>query len=80
MYNKLELGGKKESREAKMKSLNEKAQDYALEELKNFVKLKCIDLKYFIMKHFNHEFNNDGRPPQTVAQPQRRINHSHACT
>ncbi len=64
LYTKLELGGKKETRESKIKALNEKAQDYALEELKNFVKMKCIDLKYFIMKHFDHEFNNEGDIPR----------------
>lgn len=64
VYNKLEIGGKKEAREMKIKSLCEKAEEFAELELRNFVKMKCIDLKYFLMKHFSSEFNNDGDVPR----------------
>ena len=47
-----------------MKLLADKAQEYAREELRNFVKMKCIDIKYFIMKHFEHEFNNENDIPR----------------
>jgi hypothetical protein len=58
------LGGKKEMRESKIKSLVDKAQQYAEKELRNFIKMKCIDLRYFIMKHFNNEFSNEGDIPR----------------
>lgn len=64
LYSKLELGGKKEVRESKIKQLTEKAQEYAEKELRNFVRMKCIDLRYFLMKHFNNEFSNDNDLPR----------------
>jgi hypothetical protein len=64
LYSKLELGGRKEARELRVRQLTEKAQEYAEKELRNFVRMKCIDLRYFIMKHFNNEFANDNDLPR----------------
>ena len=64
LYNKLEMGGKKEVRDKKLAALTEQAEKYAFQELRSFVKMKCIDLRYFLMKHFNNEFSNDQEVPR----------------
>jgi hypothetical protein len=55
--------GQGEQREQQEKYIKE-AEEYANEELRNYVKLKCLDLRYFIMKHFEAEFNNEGEVPR----------------
>lgn len=40
--------------------------------------MKCIDLKYFIMKHFDYEFNNEGDiPRQWPSLSEEDINKMH---
>ena len=53
-------GDRKEQQEKYIKE----AEQFASEQLRSYVKSKCIDLKYFIMKHFDSEFNSEGEVPR----------------